>query len=131
MCTLSIHISRILYSFYPPLLLSLKKFYMSFSQQKVAVQLSLSLSDLKWKNEHVFFLLFGIVHVQLASADILWAELVTFKTLQMLAVLQVSALLRAAAHKIHLSLVRSGCIPYPLKYNLQLIVQIYLLTAVE
>lgn len=73
MCILSIYVSRILYSFHPPLLLSLQKFYVSFSQQKVAVQqpLSLSFLDLKGKIYWlVFSLLFGIVHVQLASADV-------------------------------------------------------------
>lgn len=60
--------------------------------------------DLKGKTYWlVFSLLFGIVHVQLASADVFWKELVTFKTLQMSAVLKVSALLWAAPHKTRLS----------------------------
>lgn len=72
----------------------------------------------------VFSLLFGIVHVQLVSADVFWTELGTSKTLQISSVLQGSTLIRAASHKIHMSCARSGCTPC-LQYNLHLTVNMF------
>lgn len=81
---------------------------MCFSQQKNGCSAAFEpvILDLKRKIYWlVFSLLFGIVHVQLASADVFLTELVTFKALQMSALLQVSPLLRATVHRLHLSLV--------------------------
>lgn len=62
--------------------------------------------------------------MQLISADVFQTELVTSKTLQVSSVFQVSTLLRAASHKIHMSFARSGCTPC-LQYNLHLTVNMF------